>query len=100
MTRIQRGAVLRTANAWDGLRSGTMTVTTTPTPLSARGLAIMQVILQNDPDGQTAVFVGDRRYQYYQLNGGANVTIDVCDLSLVYVRTAAGTATVNWLAPE
>jgi len=44
--------------------------------------------------------VGDRRYQYYQLNGGANVTIDVCDLSLVYVRTAAGTATVNWLAPE
>jgi hypothetical protein len=100
MTNIQRGAVLRTANAWDGLRSGTITATATAQPLSADHLPIMEVIVQNDPDGQTAVFVGDRRYQYYQLNGGASVTVPVCDLSLVYVRTAAGTATVNWLAGE
>ena len=100
MTKIQRGAVLRTANAWDGLRSGTQTATTTPTPLATRHLPIMEVIVQNDPDGQTAVFVGDRRSQNYQLNSGANVTVRVNDLSLVYVRTAAGTATVNWLAPE
>jgi len=100
MTKVERGACKRTANAWDGLRSGTITATTTAQPLSTNNLPIMQVIVQNDPDGQTAVFVGDRRFQHYQLNGGDNVTIPVCDLSLVYVRTAAGTATVNWLAPE
>lgn len=100
MTRIIRGSVIRTANAWDGLRSGTQTATTTAAPLATDNLPIMEVIVQNDPDDQTAVFVGDRRNQYFQLVAGASVTVPVCDLSLVYVRTESDTATVNWLAGE
>ncbi len=100
ITRIERGAVTRTANAWDGLRSGTLTATTTPQALASRHEHIMEVIVQNDPDSSNAVFVGDTRYQHYQLAAGSNVTVKVNDLSIVYVKTASGTATVNWLAGE
>jgi hypothetical protein len=100
MTKIQRGAVIRTANAWDGLRSGTQTATTTPAPLSTGHLPIMEVIVQNDPDSSVSAFVGDARNQEFQLVAGASVTVPVCDLTLVYVRTESGTATVNWLAGE
>jgi len=99
-TRLERGNVSRVANAWNGLFSGTLTATTTPQPLSTTSRHIMEVLVQNDPDGQTAVFIGDVRRQLYQLNGGGSVTVKVNDLSVVYVRTDAGTATVNYLAFE
>lgn len=100
MTKIQRGAVTRTANAWDGLRSGTQTATITPTPLSTGHLPIMEVIVQNDPDSSVTAIVGDRRAQEFKLVAGASVTVPVCDLNLVYVRTESDTATVNWMAGE
>jgi hypothetical protein len=100
MTKIQRGAVIRTTNAFDGLRSGTLTATVAPVALSSDNVPVMEIIVQNDPDSGEAAFVGDSRSQNYQLNAGVSVTIPVCDLSLVYVRSAAGAAIVNWLAPE
>lgn len=100
MTRLQRGAVIRTANAWDGLRSGTITATTIKQPLSTARIPVMEVIVQNAPSQQVNVLVGDTRSQEYELISGADVRIKVNDLSTVYVRTAAGTATVNWLAGE
>jgi len=98
MTKLQRGAVLRTANAWDDFRSGTATAAVGGTALSSVHYPIMEVIVQNDPDSGEAVFVGNATGQYFQLVAGASVTVPVCDLSLVYVKSAAGTATVNWLA--
>lgn len=100
MTKVQRGAVLRAATAFDGLRSGTMTATTTAAPLSTDHIGVMEVVVQNAPGGQISIFVGDRRYQYYELTSGSNVRIGVCDLSLVYVRAESGSVVVNWLAPE
>ena len=100
MTKVERGACKRVANAWDGLRSGTIEATVAAQPLSTGTLPVMQVIIQNEPGGQTSIFVGDRRFQYYELTSGSNVTLPVCDLSLVYVRSEAGTVTVNWIACE
>ena len=98
MTNIQRGAVLRTANAWDNFTTGTLTATAAPVALANRGTPIMEVIVQNDPDSQEAVFVGNQYGQHWQLAAGANVTIKVSNLALVYVTSAAGSAIVNWMA--
>jgi len=98
MTKLQRGAVLRTANAWDNFTVATLTATAVQVALDASPTPIMEVIIQNDPDSGEAAFVGNRFGQYFQLSAGASVTIPVCDLSLVYVRSAAGTAIINWMA--
>lgn len=98
MTKAQRGAVLRTANAWDNFTVGTVTATILGNALADSPTAIMEVIVQNDPDSGEAAFVGNPFNQFFQLAAGAAVTIPVCDLSLVYVNSAAGTATINWMA--
>jgi hypothetical protein len=98
MTKIQRGAVLRIANAWDNFTVGTVTATQLGNALAARPTAIMEVIVQNDPDSGEAAFVGNPFNQLFQLAVGVSVTVPVCDLSLVYVRSAAGTAVINWMA--
>jgi len=98
MTNIQRGAVLRTANAWDNFTTGTLTATAAPVALANRGTPIMEVIVQNDPDSQEAVFVGNQYGQHWQLAAGASITIPINNLALVYVASVGGTARVNWMA--
>lgn len=98
MTKIERGAVIRTANAWDNFSTNTVTAAAAATQLAAAHTPIMEVLIQNDPDSGEALFVGNQFGQYYQLSAGASVTIPVCDLSLVYVRSAGGTAVANWIA--
>ena len=98
MTKLQRGAVLRTANAWDNFSTGTLTATAAPVALAATATPIMEVIVQNDPDSGEAAYVGNQFGQYFQLAAGANVTIPVCDLSLVYVTSVGGAAIINWIA--
>lgn len=100
MTKIQRGAVIRTANAWDNFIVGTTTATVLGNSLHVAGgeQRIMEVIVQNDPDSGESAFVGNPFNQHFELVAGASVTVPVCDLSLVYVRSAAGTATINWMA--
>ena len=91
---------MRTANAWDNISVGTLTATAAGVALATVNTPILEVLVQNDPDSGEAVFVGDRRRQTFQLSAGASVTIPVNDLSTVYVSSAGGTATVNWLAGE
>jgi hypothetical protein len=98
MTKIQRGAVIRTANAWDNFTVGTTTATILSNALAGSPTAILEVLVQNDPDSGESAFVGNPFNQHFELVAGASVTIPVCDLSLVYVRSAAGTATINWMA--
>jgi len=98
MTNIQRGAVLRTANAWDNFTTGTLTATAAPVALANRGTPIMEVIIQNDPDSQEAVFVGNQYGQHWQLAAGASITIPINNLALIYVASVGGTARVNWMA--
>jgi hypothetical protein len=106
-TKVEGGPVSRVANAWNGLRGGTLTATTTKQNLTvgvgnpATGkYQCVEVIVQNSPDSSNSVFVGDARYQEFELIAGASLTVPINDLSLVYVRTTTGTATVNLLIAE
>ena len=98
MTKITRGSVTRTANAWDNFNSGTLIATGPPVALAAAHTAIMEVIVQNDPDSAEAAYVGTAFGQNFQLPAGSSITIPVNDLSLVYVTSAGGTARINYLA--
>ena len=97
MTKIERGSVTRTANAWDNFNSGTLIATGPPVALAAASTPIIEVIVQNDPDSAEAVYVGTAFGQHFQLEAGSSLTVPVCDLSLVYVSSAGGTARVNYL---
>ena len=98
MTKLQRGAVLRTANAWDNFSTNTLIATAAPVALADTPTPIMEVIVQNDPGQGETAYVGNAFGQYYQLVTGSSVTIPVCDLSLVYVTSVGGTAVINWIA--
>ena len=98
MTKIQRGAVLRTANAWDNITVGTPTATAAGVALATVNTPILEVLVQNDPDSGEAAFVGNQFSQPFQLAAGSSVTIPVNDLATVYVNSAGGTAIVNWIA--
>lgn len=99
MTRINRGAVQRVANAYDSMTTGTLTVNSLAgVALAAVPTPILEVIVQNDPDSAVSVYVGPVTGQYFELIAGANITIPINDLSDVYVRTDGAAATVNWIA--
>lgn len=99
MTKIERGAVTRTANAWDDFRSGTVAAGAAAVPLVADSMPIMEVIVQNAAASASTILVGNVARQNFEVAAGASVTVPVCDLSLVYVKTGpGGSATVNWLA--
>jgi len=98
MTKIERGAVTRTANAWDSFNSGTLIATGPPVALAAANTPIMEVIVQNDPDSAEVAYVGTAFGQHFQLVAGSSITIPVSDLSLVFVTSAGGTARINYLA--
>ncbi|MHC4229424.1 MAG: hypothetical protein ACYSW0_18495 [Planctomycetota bacterium] len=99
MTKIQRGAVLRTVGAYDSMITNRITVDSIAgAALAADETAILEVIVQNSPGSAVSVFVGNVTGQYIEIVAGANFTIPINDLSDVYVRTDGGTATVNWLA--
>jgi len=98
MTKIERGAVIRTANAWDNFAVGRLAATIAPVPLATAPTPIMEVIVQNNPGGQESAYVGNVYGQPFVLTAGSSVTIPVCDLSLVYVTSVSGTVVINWLA--
>jgi len=105
-TKVDGGAVSRTAGAYNGLRGATLAATATKQNLTAAvgnppsgKYQCVQVIVQNATGSAGVLYVGDSRYQEFALATGASVTIPVNDLSLVYVR-AATTATVNLLISE
>jgi len=98
MTKITRGAVTRTAGAYDGMFVGSIVVGVPGVPIAAlRGEGILEVIIQNDPDGQNNVGIGDRGGQPFVLRPGENITIPINNPNLVYARSVGG-ATVNWIA--
>lgn len=99
MTKIERGAVTRTANAWDDFRSGTVAAAAAAVPLVGDSMPIMGAIVQNAAASASTIFVGNANRQDFEVVAGASVTVPVCDLSLIYAKTGpGGSATVNWLA--
>lgn len=102
MTKLQRGAVLRSVDAVDNFRVGNGTA---PTPDAAAALApiptpIISISIQNDIGSPETLFVGNKFGQFRGIAAGGSQVISVCDLSLVYVHSVGGTATYNWMAGE
>jgi hypothetical protein len=81
----------------DNPLAGQLSATTTAAYLGATTPCIA-VLVQNDPGSSPNVAVGDSSNQYVVLQPGQCITIPCSNVNEVYVRSASGTATVNWLA--
>ena len=63
-------------------------------------LAITQVQIQADKSisATVHVFVGNASGQFFALSAFQQTVVPVSEMSLVYVKTSGGSATINWLA--
>lgn len=72
-------------------------VGTSPTALGS-SWSCVSVDVQCDPDSTNDIYLGDSSSQPVHLLPGMGETIQVADVSQVYVKTATGTGIVNWFA--
>ena len=98
MTKIERGAVQRVASAWDGISAAAGTAGVGGTPLSDNHAEILEVMIQCNTGSPESIFVGNNHGQNFEVVAGGFVVIPVNDLSTVYIRSAAGTGTYNYIA--
>lgn len=82
------------------LFADTVAVTTVAAPMSTTAANIREVIIQSDSTNTTNVLVGTALAQTIVLTPGQAITIPVISLSLIYVKMASLTGTVNWLARD
>jgi len=75
-------------------------ITTAAAAISTTSNNIREALVQSDPANTTNVLVGSATEQYVVLTPGQSFTIPVISLSLVYVKMASGTGTVNWVARD
>ena len=81
----------------DTILTGTLAVTDTAAALGD-STGITDMVLQADPDnGAVDVFVGNADLQPIQLSAGQTFSILANNISLLYCKTATGTATINWI---
>jgi hypothetical protein len=76
--------------------TGQQTATTTGAALASQSCSA--VIVQNDPGSANNVLVGTSANQYLVLKAGQSLMIPCSNVNQVYVKAAAGTATVNWIS--
>lgn len=79
------------------LATGQKTADTTAAAL-AGSTPCREVLIQNDSGSSNSVKVGNDTNQYIELSPGDAISLPIDNVSKVYVKTTAGTATVNWLA--
>jgi hypothetical protein len=72
-------------------------VGTTATPLTTTQSQGREVIVQADPANGANVLIGGQSSQYIVLIAGASLALDWTDVSTIWVKSASGTMTVNWL---
>jgi hypothetical protein len=82
------------------LFAGETAVTTVAAPVSTTSSNIREVIIQSDPDNTTNVLIGTATAQEVVLAPGQAITIPIISLSLIFVKMASSTGTVNWLARD
>ena len=97
MTRIIRGAVQRTTNAYDDMITGTMQASFPGQPIFQQQQAILEVLVQNDPDSANNVKVGNEFGQFVVLQAGVHIVIPINNLNKVWVESVGG-ATVHYIA--
>lgn len=72
----------------------------TAIPISTSTINIREVLIQSDPTNTTNMLIGSATAQEVVLTPGQAITIPIISLSLVYVKMASSTGTVNWLARD
>ena len=75
-------------------------VTTSAVALSTTEKNIREALIQSDPANTTNVLVGNADAQELVITPGQSITIPIISLSLVYVKMASGTGTINYLARD
>lgn len=80
------------------LTSGTQSATTSAGALnSGTSLTCIGLLVTNDPASAVNVLIGNSAAQSYPLEPGDSAAIAIDNVNKVYVKTASGTATVNWI---
>ena len=82
---------------WAGEKTG---IDTTAGPISTTSNNMREALIQADPGNTTNLLVGNVDAQEVVLTPGQSITIPIVSLSLVYVKMASGTGTVNWLSRD
>lgn len=77
--------------------AGTLAATTTAQALGSSTSA-SEVLVQNDPNNGSDILVGSSAAQPLRLQPGQTLAIPAANVNLLWVKTASGTATVNWIA--
>jgi hypothetical protein len=98
MTKPERGAVQRTANAYDNMITGTIGAGFPAQAIYQQQQACLEVLVQNDPSSAVNVYVGPATAQYVVLVPGASITIPINNVNRIWAGTDGGAATVNWIA--
>jgi hypothetical protein len=80
----------------DNPRCGQLTATSTPASLGNQ--ACTSVLVQNDQASANNLLVGDSSHQFINLAAGQALTIPCSNINEVYVATASGNATCNFLS--
>lgn len=80
------------------LTTGTnSSITTTATPLTTTQSTGREVIVQADPANAANVLIGGQAGQTVVLVAGASLALDWTDISTIWVKSASGTMTANWM---
>ena len=98
MTRLTSGAATHAIETFDKLYLDTLTGNGELVQLSADYYVVYQILIQADPANASNVYIGNNLQQVFALTPGSSITIPFGDLTTIYVRFAAGTDVVNWMA--
>ena len=82
---------------WAGEKTG---IGTSAVAISTTANNMREALIQADPSNTTNLLIGSADAQEVVLTPGQSITIPIVSLSLVYVKMASGTGTVNWLSRD
>src|SRR5437764_4243481 len=81
------------------LTFGTVSATTSAAALNGgASLPCAGVCVECDPGASADVLVGDGSSQPLRLKPGQSLAMEITDAALLFVKSASGTQTVNWVA--
>ncbi len=99
MSKAEAGTKLGVSESYDIIIGGTVVASTVPSSaLTATHARTFYVLVQCDPNSAQNAVVGNAYAQWIVLRPGESIEIAISDPVKVFVRAAAATTTVNWMA--
>lgn len=92
----QNYPITRVTSASATLTAGTNALSTGSEALGT-AQQVWECLIQNDPDNNIDIFVGDSASQPIEIVPGASMTIPVQDIATIFVKADSGTPTINFL---